>query len=317
MAVNQIELTFESERRGSSLWSNSLRRFLKKKVGIACLVVILVFYIAGALASWVTPYDYREVDLTAVKQAPSWEHPLGTDRAGRDMLTRIIYGLRTTVIITVLSIVTGSLFLGLGLGLAAGYFGKWADSLINRVGEVFVSFPDILLVLIVAATLRPRVVEWVRDLGGTDLVRLGIPDYLVVFGALSAFGWVGMQRLVRGQVLQIKQNQYVEAAQAVGAPARRILGIHILPNVISPVIVLVSMGMGAAAGAEIILSWLGIGIQPPTPSLGVMIFENGNIGVLRSDPHLLLFPVGAVTILIFAFNLLGDALNDALNPRAR
>ena len=173
------------------------------------------------------------------------------------MLTRIIYGLRTTVIITVLSIVTGSLFLGLGLGLAAGYFGKWVDSLINRVGEVFISFPDILLVLIVAATLRPRVVEWIRDLGGTDLVRLGIPDYLVVFGALSAFGWVGMQRLVRGQVLQIKQNQYVEAAQAVGAPARRILGIHILPNVISPVIVLVSMGMGAAAGAEIILSWLG------------------------------------------------------------
>ena len=317
MAVNQIELTFEREKRGDSLWTNSFRRFLRKKVGVACLVVILVFYIAGALAAWVTPYDHREVNLNAVKQTPSWEHPLGTDRAGRDMLTRIIYGLRTTVIITVLSIVTGSLFLGLGLGLAAGYFGKWIDSAINRVGEVFMSFPDILLVLIVAATLRPRVVEWVRDLGGTELVRLGIPDYLVVFGALSAFGWVGMQRLVRGQVLQIKQNQYVEAAQAVGAPTRRILGIHILPNVISPVIVLVSMGMGAAAGAEIILSWLGIGIQPPTPSLGVMIFENGNIGVLRSDPHLLLFPVGAVTILIFAFNLLGDALNDAFNPRAR
>ncbi len=317
MAANQIELTFENRARGSSLWSRSFRRFLRKKVGMACLAVILLFYIAGALAAWVTPYDHREIDLAAVKEGPSLEHPLGTDRAGRDMLTRIIYGLRTTVIITVLSILTGSLFLGLGLGLAAGYFGKWTDSIINRVGEVFMSFPDILLVLIVAATLRPRVVEWIRDLGGTELVRLGIPDYLVVFGALSAFSWVGMQRLVRGQVLQIKQNQYVEAAQAIGASSRRVLGVHILPNVISPVIVLVSMGMGAAAGAEIILSWLGIGIQPPTPSLGVMIFENGNIGVLRSDPYLLLFPVGAVTILIFAFNLLGDALNDAFNPRSR
>ena len=109
----------------------------------------------------------------------------------------------------------------------------------------------------------------------------------------------------------------MEAAQAIGASTRRILAVHVLPNVLSPVIVLVSMGMGGAAGAEIVLSWLGIGIQPPTPSLGVMIFENGNISVLRTDPHLLLFPVSAITVLIFAFNLLGDALNDAFNPRAR
>ena len=156
-----------------------------------------------------------------------------------------------------------------------------------------------------------------ENLTGIDLIQLGIVDYVVLFAALSAFSWVGMARLVRGQVLYVKQSQYVEAAVAMGASHWRILTSHVLPNIISPIIVVVSMGMGATAGSEIILSWLGVGIQPPTPSLGVMIYKNGNIGVLRSDPHLILFPVLTVTVLIFAFNLLGDALNDALNPRAR
>jgi len=317
MVAEETQPTFASAVRGQSLWSQSLRRLLRKKVGVVCLAVILVMYIAGIFAAWVTPYDYKKQDYTALKEPPSLSHPFGTDRVGRDMLTRVIYGLRTTVIITVTAMVTGGLFLGIGLGLLSGYFGKLIDSVIMRVGEIFLAFPDILLVLLIAATLRPRVVDWVRDLGGTDLVRLGVPDYLVVFGALAAFSWVGMARLVRGQVLYLKQSQFVEAAQATGASTPRILTFHVLPNIISPVIVLVSMGMGQAAGAEIILSWLGIGIQPPTPSLGLMIFTNGNIAVLRSDPHLLLFPVGAITILIFAFNLLGDALNDAFNPRSR
>ena len=233
-----------------------------------------------------TPYGFNEQNLqsTATKQGPSWAHPFGTDRLGRDMLTRIIYGLRTTVIITVASMITGGLVLGVGLGLISGYFGHWLDTLIMRVGEVFLAFPGLLLVILIAATVRPRVADWIRgwspgleNLTGIDIISLGIVDYLVVFGSLAAFSWVGMARLVRGQVLYIKQSQYVEAARAMGASNIRILLIHILPNVISPVVVVVSIGMGATAGSEIILSWLGIGIQPPTPSLGVMIFENGNI----------------------------------------
>ena len=320
MAAEEQDAIFIGGARGRSLWSQSLRRLLRKKVGMTCLVVIAVMYLAGIFAPWVTPYDYRMQDLSATKEGPSWSHPFGTDRVGRDYLTRIIYGLRTTVIITIASILTGSLFLGIGLGLVSGYFGKLVDSVIMRVGEVFLAFPGILLVLLIAATLRPRVVEWARsleDATGLSIVSLGIVDYFVVFGSLAAFSWVGMARLVRGQVLYTKQAQYVEAAQAIGASTRRILVIHVLPNVLSPVIVLVSMGMAGAAGAEIVLSWLGIGIQPPTPSLGVMIFENGNISILRTDPHLLLFPSGSITVLIFAFNLLGDALNDAFNPRTR
>ena len=321
MAIEKDLATLQGEARGNSLWSQSLRRLLRKKVGVTCLVIITVFYLAGILSPWITPYDYREQDLSATKQGPSLSHPFGTDRVGRDYLTRIIYGLRTTVIITVASVVTGSLFLGLGLGLVSGYFGKLVDSVIMRIGDVFLAFPGIFLVIIIAATVGDNVRELVRDFedfsGIEGLVRLGIAEYLVVFGALSAFSWVGMARLVRGQVLSVKENQYVEAARAVGASTRRILVSHVLPNLLSPVIVVVSMGMGSVAGSEIVLSWLGIGIQPPTPSLGVMIFQNGSVSVLRQDPHLLLFPVGTITVIVFSFNLLGDALNDAFNPRAR
>ena len=321
MAVQKESAIFRAEARRTSLWSQSLRRLAKKKVGMACLVIIVVFYMAGILSSWIAPYGYNEYNISEIKQGPSLSHPFGTDRAGRDMFTRVIYGLRTLVIITVASLVTGGLFLGIGLGLASGYFGKLVDLVIMRVGEVFLAFPDILLVILIAATVRPRVVAWVRDFeeaSGIDgIVRLGIVDYVVVFGAMAAFSWVGMARLVRGQVLYIKQSQYVEAAQAVGASTWRILLVHILPNVISPVIVVVSMSMGGLVFVAVLLGWLGIGIQPPTPDLGRMFFEHGNISVLRTDPYLLLFPVGVVTILVFAFNLLGDALNDAFNPYTR
>lgn len=297
-----------------------MRRLRQKKIAMACIVIISVMYLLGIVTIFTspTPYGYNDQDLRpeAVKQGPSISHPFGTDRLGRDLLTRVIFGLRTTVIITLAALVTGSLVFGIGLGLISGYFGKWVDSIIMRVGEVFLAFPGLLLVILIAATVKPRVEVWARGFeASTGLV--GLVDYLVIFGALAAFSWVGMARLVRGQTLYVKQSQYVEAAKAMGASNRRILLQHILPNVISPVIVLVSLGMGSTAGSEIILSWLGIGIQPPTPSLGVMIFENGNISVLRSDPHLILFPVLTITVLIFAFNLLGDALNDVLNPRTR
>ena len=321
MAVESEKTIFTVQAEGRSLWAQSLRRLMRKKVGMACLLIIVTFYVVGVLAAWVAPYRYNEVNLNNVKQPPSLSHPFGTDRAGRDMFSRVIYGLRTAVVITVAAVVTGSLFLGITMGLISGYFGKMVDSIIMRIGEVFLAFPDILLVILIAATIRPRMVEWVRsfqEATGIDwIIRLGIVDYVVVFGALAAFSWVGMARLVRGQVFYIKQSQYVESAQAAGASTARILLYHILPNVISPVIVVVSMSMGSIFFAAIILSWLGIGIQPPTPDLGRMIFNNGSIGVLRTDPHLLLFPVGTVTVLVFCFNLLGDAMNDAFNPRTR
>jgi len=210
--------------------------------------------------------------------------------------------------------------IGISLGLLAGYFGRFIDTLIMRVGEVSSAFPEIFLVLIIISTVKAPVTVWVRkieDIVGFDIVSLGVVDYLVLSLALAIFSWFGMARLVRGQVLQVRENQYVEAARGIGVPTSRILMRHVLPNVMGPVIVMVSAGLAGVAGSEVLLSFLGIGIQPPTPSLGLMIFENGSISVLRSNPHLLLFPVLTLSMLLFTFNLLGDAVNDAFNPRAR
>ncbi|MBI4336540.1 MAG: ABC transporter permease [Chloroflexi bacterium] len=307
--------------RGEGPWARLLRRFLHKKVAVACLALVVALYLAGVLAPLLAPYGYNQTDLLHPLEGPSGAHWLGTDRLGRDLLSRLLWGLQTTVIITAAATLTGSLALGILLGLASGYLGRRVDSAIMRVGELFLAFPDILLVILLAATLKPRAVELVRSfedsLGFRGIVQSGAVDYLVVFGALAAFSWVGMARLVRGQVLALKEQTFVEAARANGASTWRVLRVHLLPNALSPVLVSVSAGMGAVAGSEVVLSWLGIGIQPPRPSLGLMILDNGNLSALRATPHLLLAPVAAVALLIFAWNLLGDALNDVLNPRAR
>ena len=321
MLRNEVELTVGPNlERSPSYWAISIRRLLRKKLGVACLTIILLMYGSGILAPLVTPYGFNDQDLSITKQGPSISHPFGTDRLGRDIFTRIIYGLRTTVIITVVTLVTGSLLIGISLGLLAGYFGRFIDTLIMRVGEVSSAFPEIFLVLIIISTVKTPVTVWVRKIEGIvgfDIVSLGVVDYLVLSLALAIFSWFGMARLVRGQVLQVRENQYVESARAIGVPTSRILMRHVLPNVMGPVIVMVSAGLAGVAGSEVLLSFLGIGIQPPTPSLGLMIFENGSISVLRSNPHLLLFPVLTLSMLLFTFNLLGDAVNDAFNPRAR
>ena len=321
MLRNEAELTVGPNlERSPSYWAISIRRLLRKKLGVTCLTIILLMYGSGILAPLVTPYGFNDQDLSITKQGPSISHPFGTDRLGRDIFTRIIYGLRTTVIITIVTLVTGSLLIGISLGLLAGYFGRFIDTLIMRVGEVSSAFPEIFLVLIIISTVKAPVTVWVRkieEIVGFDIVSLGVVDYLVLSLALAIFSWFGMARLVRGQVLQVRENQYVEAARGIGVPTSRILMRHVLPNVMGPVIVMVSAGLAGVAGSEVLLSFLGIGIQPPTPSLGLMIFENGSISVLRSNPHLLLFPVLTLSMLLFTFNLLGDAVNDAFNPRAR
>ena len=310
----------ESPRRGRNYLTISLRRLLSNRMGVACLTIIVIMYGAAILAPVVTPYGYNEQDLDITKQSPSLSHPFGTDRLGRDILTRIVYGLRTTVILTVVTLTTGTLALGISLGLVAGYFGRVTDTIIMRVGEITTSFPEIFLVLIIVLTVRPPMVEWMRgveDILGVEFVHLGIADYFALSLGLALFSWFGMARVVRGQVLQAREEQYVDAARSIGCRTPRLLFRHLLPNVSGPIIVLVSASLGGIAGAEVFLSFLGIGIQPPVPSLGLMIYANGSLSVLRTTPHLLMYPVGTLAVLLFTFNLLGDAVNDAFNPRAR
>ena len=321
LTADQLLELDERTARGHSYWGLSVRRLARKKLAILCLSLIILMYGGSLLSPLITPYEYTAQDLSQSRAGPSLAHPFGADRLGRDMMTRVIYGLRTTVIITITSLMGGTLVLGVVLGLLSGYMGRWVDSIIMRTGEVTSSFPDIILILIFVAALKPRLLGVVRqfeDATGIDwIIRLGILDYAIISVALSIFGWFGMARLVRGQVLQARESQYTEAALVAGASTARILFRHVLPNILSPLIVSISAGLAGVAGAELVLSWIGIGVQPPVPSLGRMMFENGSIQVLRNEPYLLLFPIGTVTVLFFCFNILGDAVNDAFNPRAR
>ena len=320
MTSREITLTQKAPSRekptkGMGHLARAWSRLVRKKIAVACMIVLVIVYSAGIFANWVTPngYGYRDQDYTAIRQGPSLQHWAGTDRAGRDVLTRVLWGVQNTLIITFIAMATGGLLIGITLGLVSGYFGGRIDAVIQRTGELFASFPDIFLVIILAATITPRIREWARWMGSYDYVA----DYLVIALALTSFGWVGMARLVRGQVLSLKETQFVQAAIATGASTPRILFVHLLPNAISPIVVTVSMGMGVLIGTEIILSFLGLGVQPPRPSLGGMLLQAANIGTLRSEPWMLLAPGIAAMLLILSWNLLGDALNDVLNPRTR
>ena len=312
--------------RGRGHWRDVWSKFRRRRLALISLILITFIYLLGIFAPLIQTHDYQETNLRRTQQGPNIENWLGTDRAGRDLYTRVVWGIQTTVIITVTTFVTGSLFLGVSIGLVAGYFRGWIDAVIMRVGEVVSAFPDILLIILLAATLRPRIIELARNIedstGISGLVSSGIVDYVVIGIALLPLSWFGMMRLVRGQVLVLRDAEYVQAARAMGTSTPRILFRHILPNVVSPIIVSVSFGIGAIALSEVVLSFFGLGVQPPRPSLGVMIGEvtargGASVSVLRDHSEQLLAPIIVVWLLIFCWNIVGDALNDVLNPRAR
>ncbi len=283
-------------------------------------MVILGLYFLGIFSNFIAPYGYNQIDTSHVRQGPSMSHWFGTDFGGRDLLTRIIYGLRSTVIVTIVTVLFGSLLLGVVMGAIAGYKGGIFEAVIMRVGDIILAFPGLLFVIILAATVKPRVLDfnhWIEDhtfING--LVSTGVTDYVVIFGALSLISWVSMARLVRGQILSVKKEEYVLAAVAIGATDGHIIRKHILPNVLSQVIVVLSGALGAAALSEASLSFLGIGVQPPTPSLGNLL-TGGSVSLLQANSHLVFFPAAVVAVLLFCFNMVGDAVNDAVNPRTR
>ena len=323
-----IAMTINKDQKSTSIspFRHGLNSLLRKRVAMSVIIVLLIVYVVGLFAPLIAPYSYSETDLMNTQSGPTWDHIFGTDRLGRDIFTRIIWGIQTTVIITIVGLITGSLILGVSLGLVAGYFRGKADAFITRTGEVLAAFPDILLIIILAATLRPRIVDFARSIedssGINGIVSSGIVDFAVIGIALLPLSWFGMMRLVRGQVLSVGQREYVQAARIAGASNLRILFRHILPNVIGPIIVSASFGLGAVAGTEVFLSFLGLGVQPPHPSLGIMIADvtgrgSSSVSVLTNHPEQILAPIAVVWVLIFCWNLLGDALTDIFNPRSK
>ena len=261
----------------------------------AGLVLVVVFVLCAIFAPWIAPQDPASINLPDRLQGPSAHHWFGTDELGRDILSRVIYGARISMLIGV-SVVTGSLLLGIIIGSLAGYYGGKLDRFVNViVMNAFLSFPGILLAIAFVAFLGP-----------------GIFNLIL---ALVIGGWVGYARLVRAQVLAAREREYVEAARALGASDLRIIVRHILPNIIQPVIVQAAIGMAGAVLAEATMSFLGLGVPPPTASWGSML--NDGRAHLFDAPHLVLFPAGAVMLAVLSFNFIGDALRDYLDPRSR
>lgn len=311
----------EPRKTGESPLRRSLRQLLRKRLAVVCLIIIGTFYTAAIFAPLIAPYSYESQNLDNVFQGPSLDHPFGTDRLGRDMFTRTLFAARTTMIVTAATIAAGFVVLPVTLGMLAGYRGGIVDASINRTGEILASLPGLPMLVLVNATMRPRFVGWVEDLEELlrwdGLTSSGFADYFLIFSVLSLFGWVGGARLIRAHVLTMRTSEFILASRASGATTARILFRHILPNVMPLVIVGVSASLGAIALAEIGLTFLGVGVQPPTPSFGALISEGASRVALENHPQLLLVPAAIIALLIFAFNLLGDAMNDIVTGRSR
>jgi peptide/nickel transport system permease protein len=279
----------------STTWNTAAALGRRNLLASAGMVLVAVFVVFALFAPWIAPQNPSNIDLPSRLQPPSGAHWFGTDELGRDIFSRVIYGARISMLVGG-SVVAGSLLLGLVLGSIAGYYGGLADRFFNViVMNAFLSFPGILLAIAFVAFLGP-----------------GIFNLIL---ALCIGGWVGYARLVRAQVLAVKEKEFVEAARALGASDWRIVTRHILPNIIQPVIVQAAIGMAGAVLAEATMSFLGLGVPPPTASWGSML--NDGRAHLFDAPHLVLFPALAVMLAVLSFNFIGDALRDYMDPRSR
>lgn len=276
--------------RGSDFWLRA-RRNPNVLIGGAMVAMVLLTALVGPLF---LAYDPTEVDLLSAWAEPGAEHLLGADALGRDILARLVLGGRVSLLIAA-SVLAITLAVGTALGISAGYLGGWVDTLTMRTVDLVFAFPEIIFAILVAAML------------GAGAVTVII--------ALSLVWWPGIARLARSLVLSLRSEMYVEAAVASGTPSHRIMIRHLLPNIIAPLIVRASIGVGFIIMAEATLSFLGIGVQEPTPTWGSMIRDG--LPALRTDPYLALFASAALGITLIGFNLLGDGLRDILDPRTQ
>ena len=282
----------QSQPMGETYLRTAFRRIRRDKSGLAGAVIILALILSAFLAPVFTPYDPVKQNLGEMLSAPSFKHPLGTDRYGRDVLTRILYGCQYALIIGV-GVVAIQLLVGVTLGLMAGYYGGFIESVIMRFTDVFLSIPSIVLAVTIAGFL-----------GG------GVQNVIITIGAI---GWRDYARLVRGEVLSAKERTYVEAARAVGCGHLRIMLHHILPHTIGPVIAYSAFAAGVAILWAAALSFLGLGAQPPTPEWGAMLADGRED--MRDAWWIATFPGLAIMLVVLGFNFFGDALRNALDPK--
>jgi peptide/nickel transport system permease protein len=282
------------KKRAQSYWAVSWNIFKKNKLGMVCLVVVALLVLIAIFAPLLAPYDPDAQELTNMLKAPSAEHLFGTDEYGRDLLSRVIYGCRISLSVGVVSQAI-ALLIGFFAGVCAGYFGGKVDSVISFVIQVFSSFPFLLFAIVVMFAMGPGLVN--------------------LYVALGLLGWTSTARLVRGDVMRLKNSEYIQSCILSGGKPMRIILKHLLPNCISTLIVVSTLGIPSAILSEASLSFLGLGVQPPMSSWGQMI--SASQPYIQTCTYYSVIPGIAIIITVMAFNLLGDALRDALDPKMR
>jgi oligopeptide transport system permease protein len=297
------------ERRSAGLWSDAFGRLRKNRLAVLGLIMVLLLLFLGAFGPFLAPWPYAYQDLKAVVAGGggplppgSPGHLLGTDQLGRDLLSRLLDGARISVSV---AIVVQLVILGIGvpIGALAGWFSGRLDNLLMRFTDIIYAFPDLLFIILLSVVFRETAFGRAMD------------GLLMIFLAIGLTSWVTVARLVRGQLLSLKETEFVEAARAIGVSDRKIVTKHLLPNGISPIIVAVTLGVPAAILAEATLSYIGIGVQPPRASWGSLI--NDGYKYIRSEPHLVVFPAICIAAALASFTFLGDGLRDALDPKLK
>lgn len=271
-----------------------MRRFMRRKVSVLGAVVLLLFIFMAVFGPYLCKQDPYYQDVTIKYAAPSSEHPLGTDSLGRDTMTRMVYGARVSLSISFFGVMGGS-FIGVILGVSAGYFGGWVDSIISRIVDILLAFPGLLLAIMIVAILG----------NGTQNTAI----------AIGIFAIPTIARMVRGIVMTMKNSEFVQACRVMGASNFRIITTHIIPNSVSQIIVNVTLNLGTAILTASSLSFLGLGVQPPNPEWGAMLSVAR--GVIRTYPLGVLVPGIAITLVVMSFSLVGDGLRDALDPKLK
>lgn len=327
----------QSASQGRSLWADALFRLVRNRVAVAGALAIAVLTVMAVFAPNIAPKGFDEAILSDNNAAPSWiasifpsmiprsrggyvtineSYPLGADKLGRDLLSRMIYGARISLTVALIGPLISAI-VGFIVGIAAGYTGGRTDNLLMRFVDVMYAFPTLLLIILLMAFFRtgaeatePGTLAY--TLNQYDSLMGGL---LFIFVGIGLTAWMDMARLVRAQVLSVREKEYIEAAHAIGARTPAIIFRHMLPNIIGPLIVAQTLAIPSFISYEAFLSFIGLGVKPPTPSWGSMIAEGAQ--VIQTYPNQALFPALVLLLTMFAFNFLGDGLRDALDPRMR
>jgi len=317
IAVGQLSGAADTvDRRGParSFWHDAWGRLRLNKAAMISLVVVALLALLAIFAPLLAPYHYADGDLLHTSQGPNRQHWLGTDEVGRDILSRLLYGGRVSLTVAVAAQFV-IILIGVPIGLITGYFGGWVDLVVMRIVDALYALPNLLIAILLMSVLRGNISQ--SQQGSSLLVRLDdwSSGLVGIFIVLCLTQWLTVARLVRAQVLSVKEREHVEAARAIGAGPGRIVMTHVFPHVLAPVIIAVAFGVPGAILLEASLSFLGIGVNPPTPSWGLMI--SSGITNLRSHPHMLVSPALALGVTLLAFTFLGDGLRDAMDPHMK